>query len=53
MYFYSSEGKSLKDGDTVGNLGLKNGDSLYFKDLGPQVGWTTVGWWHRVTVTDC
>ncbi|KAK7099819.1 very-long-chain enoyl-CoA reductase-like isoform X2 [Littorina saxatilis] len=35
-------GKMVKDGDTLESLGLKNGSRLYFKDLGPQVGWTTV-----------
>ncbi|WAR23786.1 TECR-like protein [Mya arenaria] len=40
--YYKSKGKSLKDEETIGNLNLKNGDALYFKDLGPQVGWATV-----------
>lgn len=33
----------LKDEETLGSLGFsgKKG-SLYFKDLGPQIGWTTV-----------
>jgi len=35
-------GKMLKDEDTLDKLGLKTGGKLYFKDLGPQVGWTTV-----------
>lgn len=37
------EGKALKDDETLGSLGLsgKKG-TLYFKDLGPQIGWTTV-----------
>ncbi|CAD5113490.1 DgyrCDS2654 [Dimorphilus gyrociliatus] len=30
----------LKDNETLGNVG--NPKQLYFKDLGPQVGWTTV-----------
>ena len=37
-----AEGKMLKDEDGLRSLGLKNGDRLYFKDLGPQVSWTTV-----------
>ena len=32
----------LKDDETLEDLGLKNGNRLFFKDLGPQVGWTTV-----------
>lgn len=37
------KGKALKDDETLGSLGLsgKKG-TLYFKDLGPQIGWTTV-----------
>ncbi|XP_076440618.1 very-long-chain enoyl-CoA reductase-like isoform X1 [Babylonia areolata] len=37
-----ARGKILKDDLTLESLGLKNGSRLYFKDLGPQVGWTTV-----------
>lgn len=36
------KGKALKDTDTVKNLQLKYGSKLYFKDLGPQIGWKTV-----------
>jgi len=32
----------LGDEKSLDELGLKDGDSLVFKDLGPQVGWTTV-----------
>jgi very-long-chain enoyl-CoA reductase len=35
-------GKTLKDSDTLQGIGLAKGGKLYFKDLGPQVGWTTV-----------
>ncbi|CAB0003511.1 unnamed protein product [Nesidiocoris tenuis] len=35
-------GKSLKDEDTLNSLGLKTEGKLYLKDLGPQIGWTTV-----------
>lgn len=35
-------GKTLKDSDTLKSLGLKNGSKLYIKDLGPQIGWSTV-----------
>lgn len=37
-----ARGKSLKDTDKVKDLGLKNGSKLYVKDLGPQIGWSTV-----------
>ena len=40
-------GKMLKDEETLESLGLKNGSRLYFKDLGPQVGWTTVWIFHH------
>ena len=32
----------LKDGDTLEFIGVTNGGRLFYKDLGPQVGWTTV-----------
>jgi len=35
-------GKPLKDTDTVVKAGLKNGSKVYLKDLGPQIGWSTV-----------
>ncbi|KAH8392995.1 hypothetical protein KR215_007165 [Drosophila sulfurigaster] len=35
-------GKSLKDTDSVKSLNLGNGDKVYIKDLGPQIGWKTV-----------
>ncbi|XP_038048572.1 probable very-long-chain enoyl-CoA reductase art-1 [Patiria miniata] len=38
----SSKGKSLKDDCTLESLDLGRSGKLYFKDLGPQVGWTTV-----------
>ncbi|KAK7495826.1 hypothetical protein BaRGS_00012816 [Batillaria attramentaria] len=37
-----AKGKMLKDGDTLESVGIRNGGKLFFKDLGPQVGWTTV-----------
>ena len=37
-----AEGKSLKDDQQLNDIGLGKGGKLYFKDLGPQVGWTTV-----------
>lgn len=40
--FSSSEAKSLKDDVTLDSQGLKDGSALYFKDLGPQIGWKTV-----------
>ncbi|KAK3612308.1 hypothetical protein CHS0354_011026 [Potamilus streckersoni] len=42
-YRVNSRGKMLKDEDTLESLGLTKGSpALYFKDLGPQIGWTTV-----------
>ena len=40
----STDGKSRapKDEETLTQAGLENGGSLYLKDLGPQVSWTTV-----------
>ncbi|KAK2159828.1 hypothetical protein LSH36_145g04076 [Paralvinella palmiformis] len=35
-------GKSLKDDQKLKDIGLSKDGQLYFKDLGPQVGWTTV-----------
>jgi len=35
-------GKTLKDSDTVDSLNLRSGSKLYVKDLGPQIGWSTV-----------
>lgn len=37
-----ARGKSLKDSDTLQNLNLRSGSKLYLKDLGPQIGWSTV-----------
>lgn len=36
------EDKALDDKDTLEKHGIKDGDRLYFKDLGPQVGYRTV-----------
>ncbi|KAL4237174.1 hypothetical protein ACF0H5_005554 [Mactra antiquata] len=41
-YRVDPRGKMLKDEDRVGNLSFSTKNTLYFKDLGPQVGWTTV-----------
>lgn len=35
-------GKALKDEELLETIGLKDGGKIYFKDLGPQVGWATV-----------
>jgi len=35
-------GKPLNDKDTVTQAGLKSGAKIYLKDLGPQIGWSTV-----------
>ena len=40
--FVYAGGKSLKDDESLASLGLSKGGKLYFRDLGPQVGWTTV-----------
>ncbi|XP_014220064.1 very-long-chain enoyl-CoA reductase [Trichogramma pretiosum] len=37
-----AKGKALGDSETIKGLQLKNGSKLYFKDLGPQIGWKTV-----------
>ncbi|KAK3090656.1 hypothetical protein FSP39_013421 [Pinctada imbricata] len=36
------KGKLLKENETLKSLGLSKSPTLYFKDLGPQLGWTTV-----------
>ena len=36
------KGKTLSDETTLGSLGLSGDSTLYFKDLGPQIGWGTV-----------
>ena len=42
VYVFFAEGKMLKDDQTLGSLNLGKKGQLFFKDLGPQVGWTTV-----------
>lgn len=37
-----SESKSVKDDATLESLSIKDGGALFFKDLGPQLGWRTV-----------
>ena len=37
-----AKGKTLNDSDTVDSLGLRGGSKIYVKDLGPQIGWSTV-----------
>lgn len=37
-----AKGKTLADSETIKSLSLKVGGKLYFKDLGPQIGWKTV-----------
>ena len=36
------KGKSISNSETVKSLNLKAGSKLYYKDLGPQIGWKTV-----------
>lgn len=43
MVLYVHAGvKALKDEETLEKIGIKDDGVLYFKDLGPQLGWTTV-----------
>ena len=43
LFWLLSKGvKALKDDDTLAKLGIKDGGVLYFKDLGTQIGWSTV-----------
>jgi hypothetical protein len=51
-FYLILEGKSLKDEQRLNELGLAKGGKLYFKDLGPQVGWTTVSEPELIPVTD-
>lgn len=37
-----AKGKALSDSETIKSLSLKAGGKLYYKDLGPQIGWKTV-----------
>ncbi|CAI8045897.1 Probable very-long-chain enoyl-CoA reductase art-1, partial [Geodia barretti] len=34
--------RPVKDGDSLQSLGISDGGVIYLKDLGPQVGWSTV-----------
>lgn len=36
------KGKSLKDSETLKGVGLSDGGRIFFKDLGIQIGWSTV-----------
>ncbi|KAJ3010706.1 UNVERIFIED_CONTAM: 3-oxo-5a-steroid 4- dehydrogenase [Siphonaria sp. JEL0065] len=38
----TSDGKTLEKGKSLAESGVKDGDAVIFKDLGPQIGWTTV-----------
>ena len=51
----------MKDEELLKNIGLAKGGKIYFRDLGPQVGWTTVSqrpgfidyvvvWWMLIAV---
>jgi len=40
--FYLKGGKTVDDKATISSLNLNRGRVLYLKDLGPQIGWTTV-----------
>ncbi|XP_077981138.1 putative very-long-chain enoyl-CoA reductase art-1 [Glandiceps talaboti] len=41
-YKSDPKGRTLGDDVTLKSLNLKDGDSLYFKDLGPQISWKNV-----------
>ena len=41
-YRVNAKAKNLKDNDSLAALGFKTSAKLYFKDLGPQIGYTTV-----------
>lgn len=47
--FYFLEGKSLRDDEILQNLPVGTTATMYFKDLGPQLGWTTV----KILCLDC
>jgi len=36
------KGKGCKESDSLDAVGIANGDKVYLKDLGPQIGWKTV-----------
>lgn len=36
------KGKTLNDSDTIESLDLRSGSKIYLRDLGPQIGWSTV-----------
>ncbi|KAI9331079.1 3-oxo-5-alpha-steroid 4-dehydrogenase-domain-containing protein [Obelidium mucronatum] len=38
----TSDGKTLEKGKSLQDCGVNDGDVIIFKDLGPQIGWTTV-----------
>ena len=38
------KGKGLKDEEKLASLGLAKNAQLYFRDLGPQIAWKTVGY---------
>ena len=40
--FLPLEAKGVNDEDMLQSLGIKDGGVLYFKDLGIQLGWSTV-----------
>jgi very-long-chain enoyl-CoA reductase len=35
-------GKSVKDSQKLSELNVDKSGKIYFKDLGPQIGWSTV-----------
>ncbi|KAJ3003422.1 3-oxo-5a-steroid 4- dehydrogenase [Thoreauomyces humboldtii] len=39
---FGEKNVALEHGKSLSDYGVKNGDAVMFKDLGPQIGWTTV-----------
>lgn len=42
FHIYILAGKSVRDNDTLSTLNVNKTGKIYFKDLGPQIGWSTV-----------
>ncbi|ESO06550.1 hypothetical protein HELRODRAFT_155722 [Helobdella robusta] len=41
-YKIDSKGKTLSDNEVLKGIGLGEGGKIFFKDLGPQIGWSSV-----------
>jgi len=42
LHLWFLEGKALRDDDVLQNLPVGTSTTMYFRDLGPQLGWTLV-----------